>query len=127
MPQVFPRAMAGWRIATRWQRRDNRDSSFACHLRSWRRRFGYRAHQRTSSTGTLQLNACSTIRAASSAARLPERQPTPTITAWRHMRIEAITAASSSGRTARRSITSAAMPSLASASAACVAFGSEPP
>ena len=55
MPQVFPRAMAGWRIATRWQRHDNRDSSLAWHLRRWRRWFGYRAHQRTSGTGTLQL------------------------------------------------------------------------
>ena len=52
------------------------------------------------------------MRALISAARLPVRQPSSTMTARRVRATDARIVASSSGRSVRRSITSASMPSL---------------
>jgi hypothetical protein len=67
------------------------------------------------------------MRMPTSAAKLPLRHPSSTMTACRVFVTEAMIVASSSGRKLRRSITSASMPSAASAVAASSVFHSEPP
>jgi tRNA U34 5-methylaminomethyl-2-thiouridine-forming methyltransferase MnmC len=67
------------------------------------------------------------IRAEISAESDPLRQPSSTITARRVLPTEAMIVASSSGRSVRRSMTSALIPSAASASAASSVLWSDPP
>ena len=67
------------------------------------------------------------MRVQISAARLPLRQPSSTITARRVLATDASMVASSSGRRLRKSMTSASMFSAASVVAASSVFHSEPP